>query len=287
MGHPAVHEAAAIACAHPEVGRAAAAGGGEEAGRRADARASCSRSSRARSPSGRSRTTWSSSTRSRTRPPARSRSSSCASSSRSTACPAPDERSARPAGDRAFGVVPEPRWPAHPLPFVPNWHSTQETSMRFTKSLFGASVAAAMALHAGLAFAQAGETVKMAFIDPLSGPFANIGQNILKHVPVRRRARERQEQPGRRQVRDRGLRQQGVAAGEPQRAQGRHRPGHPLRGAGQRLRRGHGDSRRGEQAQRAQSRQGGACSSTTPRSTPTSPTASAASGISATTPTRP
>lgn len=33
---------------------------------------------------------------------------------------------------------------------------------------------------AGTAFAQKGETVKIAFIDPLSGPFANVGQNQLK-----------------------------------------------------------------------------------------------------------
>ncbi|MHB1200775.1 MAG: branched-chain amino acid ABC transporter substrate-binding protein [Polaromonas sp.] len=33
---------------------------------------------------------------------------------------------------------------------------------------------------AGLAFAQKGETVKIAFIDPLSGPFANVGQNQLR-----------------------------------------------------------------------------------------------------------
>ena len=32
----------------------------------------------------------------------------------------------------------------------------------------------------GAAFAQKGETVKIAFIDPLSGPFANVGQNQLK-----------------------------------------------------------------------------------------------------------
>jgi branched-chain amino acid transport system substrate-binding protein len=38
---------------------------------------------------------------------------------------------------------------------------------------------AAMALFAS-AHAQSGETVKIAFIDPLSGPFANIGQNQLK-----------------------------------------------------------------------------------------------------------
>lgn len=33
---------------------------------------------------------------------------------------------------------------------------------------------------AGSSFAQKGETVKIAFIDPLSGPFANVGQNQLK-----------------------------------------------------------------------------------------------------------
>lgn len=37
-----------------------------------------------------------------------------------------------------------------------------------------------MLTGAGLAFAQKGETVKIAFIDPLSGPFANVGQNQLK-----------------------------------------------------------------------------------------------------------
>jgi branched-chain amino acid transport system substrate-binding protein len=30
------------------------------------------------------------------------------------------------------------------------------------------------------AHAQKGETVRIAFIDPLSGPFANVGQNQLK-----------------------------------------------------------------------------------------------------------
>src|SRR5215213_3386633 len=32
----------------------------------------------------------------------------------------------------------------------------------------------------GVALAQKGETVKIAFMDPLSGPFANVGQNQLK-----------------------------------------------------------------------------------------------------------
>jgi len=37
-----------------------------------------------------------------------------------------------------------------------------------------------MLAGAGMAFAQKGETVKIAFIDPLSGPFANVGQNQLR-----------------------------------------------------------------------------------------------------------
>ncbi len=40
--------------------------------------------------------------------------------------------------------------------------------------------AAALGLCSGAVFAQAGQTVKIAFIDPLSGPFANVGQNQLK-----------------------------------------------------------------------------------------------------------
>ena len=52
--------------------------------------------------------------------------------------------------------------------------------MKFTHRLFGTTVAASAALVSGVAFAQAGQTVKIAFIDPLSGPFANVGQNQLK-----------------------------------------------------------------------------------------------------------
>ena len=52
--------------------------------------------------------------------------------------------------------------------------------MKFTHRLFGLPVAATLALSCGIVFAQAGETVKIGFIDPLSGPFANVGQNQLK-----------------------------------------------------------------------------------------------------------
>ncbi|MEO7547733.1 MAG: ABC transporter substrate-binding protein, partial [Ramlibacter sp.] len=43
-----------------------------------------------------------------------------------------------------------------------------------------AVAASAFCLIAGATFAQKGETVKIAFMDPLSGPFANVGQNQLK-----------------------------------------------------------------------------------------------------------
>ena len=49
--------------------------------------------------------------------------------------------------------------------------------MNFTLKIVAAS---AMVFAAGGAFAQKGETVKIAFMDPLSGPFANVGQNQLK-----------------------------------------------------------------------------------------------------------
>ena len=49
--------------------------------------------------------------------------------------------------------------------------------MKFAMNLVAAS---AVFLCAGAAFAQKGETVKIAFIDPLSGSFANVGQNQLK-----------------------------------------------------------------------------------------------------------
>lgn len=43
-----------------------------------------------------------------------------------------------------------------------------------------AVAATAILMAAGVSFAQKGETVKIAFMDPLSGPFANVGQNQLK-----------------------------------------------------------------------------------------------------------
>jgi branched-chain amino acid transport system substrate-binding protein len=49
-----------------------------------------------------------------------------------------------------------------------------------TRRTAGISFVATLALLPGVAFAQAGETVRIAFMEPLSGPFANVGQNVLK-----------------------------------------------------------------------------------------------------------
>lgn len=49
--------------------------------------------------------------------------------------------------------------------------------MKFTLKIVGATLMLAAATGA---FAQKGETVKLAFIDPLSGPMGGVGQNILK-----------------------------------------------------------------------------------------------------------
>ncbi|WP_423213597.1 branched-chain amino acid ABC transporter substrate-binding protein [Rivibacter subsaxonicus] len=46
--------------------------------------------------------------------------------------------------------------------------------------MFGLTVGASMALSAGVAFAQKGETVKIAWIDPLTGLMAPVGQNQVK-----------------------------------------------------------------------------------------------------------
>ena len=51
--------------------------------------------------------------------------------------------------------------------------------MTHTRTTLSLAIAA-LGLSAGATFAQQGQTVKVAFIDPLSGPFANVGQNQLK-----------------------------------------------------------------------------------------------------------
>lgn len=52
--------------------------------------------------------------------------------------------------------------------------------MQFRKRMFGLLVGTGMTLGAGMASAQKGETVKIAFIDPLSGLMASVGQNQVR-----------------------------------------------------------------------------------------------------------
>ena len=52
--------------------------------------------------------------------------------------------------------------------------------MAIAKSVMSASIASALLALSGAAFAQKGETVKIAWIDPLSGLMAPVGQNQIK-----------------------------------------------------------------------------------------------------------
>jgi branched-chain amino acid transport system substrate-binding protein len=52
--------------------------------------------------------------------------------------------------------------------------------MDFERRLFGLTVGAALVLGSTVAFAQKGETVKVAWIDPLTGLMAPVGQNQIK-----------------------------------------------------------------------------------------------------------
>ena len=52
--------------------------------------------------------------------------------------------------------------------------------MKFVHRLLVLSAAASAAIGSGVVYAQSGQTIKIGFIDPLSGAFANVGQNQLK-----------------------------------------------------------------------------------------------------------
>ena len=52
--------------------------------------------------------------------------------------------------------------------------------MATAKSVLSVSIASALLALSGAAFAQKGETVKIGWVDPLSGLMAPVGQNQLK-----------------------------------------------------------------------------------------------------------
>ena len=86
VAHPAVADGRLHRHEAPQVGRAADRRRGQEARAPRSRAKSCSSSTRARPPSGRSRTTWCSSMRSRWAPPARCSRRGCARCSRTTSC---------------------------------------------------------------------------------------------------------------------------------------------------------------------------------------------------------
>ena len=100
------------------------------------------------------------------------------------------------------------------------------------------AIGATLAVSATFALAQAkplaGQTVKIAWIDPLTGLMGPVGNNQLNTVRFMAEKYNAIE-PGRRQVRGRALRQQAQPDRKPERAEVGHRPGHPLHHAGQRL----------------------------------------------------
>ena len=83
-----------------------------------------------------------------------------------------------------MGVVPEPRCTRLPVPFrllVAVRHLLKlEIEMAIAKRVLSVSIASALWVSAGAAFAQKGETVKIGWVDPLSGLMAPVGQNQIK-----------------------------------------------------------------------------------------------------------
>jgi hypothetical protein len=123
--------------------------------------------------------------------------------------------------------------------------------MKFAHKLVAASL---MAAAASGAFAQKGETVKIALIEGLSGPFANVGQNQLRTWHLVGTHFSGAKNPAGVNFEIVGMDSKS-RAGSAEPAQVGRRPGLSLRDAGQRLGRRRAAGRCG-QAQRAQSGQG-------------------------------
>ena len=172
-------------------------------------------------------------------------------------------------------LVPDPGCGAHPLPSIPSRrcasgafprHSETDSPMRLLRH--GLCRLADLVRHHGPR-PQGTMTVKIGWIDPLSGLMAPVGQNQLKTWQFPADAFPQTGPMPRVKFEVRAHRNNKLSPREEhQRAQSRHRPGralHVVQGNGS----GAAWRRRG-QAQRAQPRQGTGCTSTTPRSTLTS-----------------
>ena len=126
-------------------------------------------------------------------------------------------------------------------------------------------VGVALAMPASVALAQAkagakplqGEVVKIAWIDPLSGPFGPVGNNQLKSWQFFAE-KFNANNPAGVKFEIIGIDNKLSPDRKPERAEVGDRPGRPLRHPGQRLVGRAGADRRDQQAQRAQPRQGSA-----------------------------
>ena len=108
-------------------------------------------------------------------------------------------------------------------------------------------------LWLGADFTLAAETIKFALIEPLSGPFANIGNNSLRSFSAEfDRINARGGVLGR-NFELVALRQQEQSSGDRPAIAGRYRPGHTIRDAGGRLEQRACSERRGRQTQCPQS----------------------------------
>ena len=95
-------------------------------------------------------------------------------------------------------------------------------------------------------------TIKVAYTDPLSGPFAQVGDANLKQMQYIIDYINAQGRRARQEVRAGSVRQQVAAVGRADRAQERDRPEHALHHAVQRLQHRRRPDRRRQQAQRPQ-----------------------------------
>ena len=124
--------------------------------------------------------------------------------------------------------------------------------------IIGSGTALAAALRSFRSAAQA-QTVKIAYIDPLSGAFANVGEAGLKQFQFVADDINKRKLAGGPKLEIVAFDNKVSPQESAERAEAGDRPGHPLHHPGQRLVGRRRADRRGEQAQRAQSRTRRSC----------------------------